>query len=114
MYILKEYEEILQHCTTIIEFTCNNQIGHGTGFFLKTYNKILLITNKHVVEETNIIKTYITINDNGVFKNCTYEFDIADIIYPHSNYDVCAIDFTEIYEDMVKDKEIPQNMFLGN
>ena len=122
MYICKEHEELLQHCTAIIECVCgDNKVGHGTSFFIKTNSsKILLMTNTHVVIEGEVINILLTITKNGIKTNNVYELDFKDTLITHPEYDVCVIDITDIYEDITEDdgniniKFIGENQILTN
>lgn len=118
MYICKEHEELMQNCTTIIESSYyNDNIGHGTGFFYKSNtSKILLITNKHVMTKSKCCKIYITVNDlnKNIICHITLEIKLKNTIRFHESYDLCAVNITDVYNDLVKENRIPQFKFIEN
>ncbi len=116
MLICKEHEELIQNCTSIIECSYFNlKIGHGTCFFYKTESsKILLVTNKHVITKCNSAKIYVTVNNynSNVVENIILDIKLKDIVHFQQEYDLCVIDITDIYNDLIKDNYEPQIKFI--
>lgn len=118
MYICKEHEELLQNCTTILESSyLSNNIGHGTGFFYKSNtSKILLVTNKHVISKSKCCKIYITINNfnKNNIEHIILKIKLKNTVRFHENYDLCTVDITDVYNDLIKENCIPQIQFIKN
>ena len=93
-----------------------NKNGNGTGFFCKIFNKKLLLTNNHVINEeilknNNIIK--VKLNDNKIRK----DIKIKDY-YTSKIYDTTIIEINDIDENInyleIDDEIFDENVNIFN
>lgn len=108
MYINKDCENLLQHCTAIIDCLYNDGTrGHATSFFIKTnLSKMFLVTNYHVVENCKKITILLTITKNGETQNNFYEIQFEEDLFVHPKYDICMIDMTDVYKEISNEEGV--------
>ena len=107
--------EILQHTTVRLECTLNdNTISVGTGFYFAfqkntdSWDRLVIITNKHVVENSKNLTIYLTPVDSKNQPDYTANFsttlNISEsdwIFHPDDNVDLCILPFDKFYDDLV-------------
>jgi len=112
---MNAYEQFC-YCTTRIESVNTNAstISVGTGFFFtfttKNGNhKVLLITNKHVIEGSNKLTIHFSAAKEDGFPNINSHINLVlsrefdQIIYKHPDLeiDLCALDITNYILNMI-------------
>ena len=95
----------------------NNEKGNGTGFFcfISNYNKYIMLTNNHVIDEEvikNNNKIIVTINDDKE----KIEINLNDKkLYTNKKYDVTIIEIKEEEKNKIKKYiELDNNIFDDN
>lgn len=108
----KQEEHILLKTTSIIEM-CDvhgKLLGGGTCFFCQnSQNTIYFVTNNHVIEKSNYCYLYLSINNQNT-NTGKHEWVFCNLenkIKKHPQYDLCVIDFTEIYNNIVAQNKTP-------
>ena len=95
----------------------NNEKGNGTGFFcyISNYNKYIMLTNNHVIDEEiikNNNKIIVTINDDKE----KIEINLNNKkLYTNKKYDVTIIEIKEEEKNKIKKYiELDNNIFNDN
>ena len=94
----------------------NNEKGNGTGFFcyISNYNKYIMLTNNHVIDEEiikNNNKIIVTINDDKE----EIEINLNNKkLYTSEKYDVTIIEIKEEKNKIKKYLELDNNIFKEN
>lgn len=101
----KRQEHILFKTTTIIKMITESgkTLSSGTGFFCENKDKqVFLITNNHVIKRSSHIKLRLTLTDIalGYIEHKNIIIDLGKDIHQHTEYDLCAIPFSNIIEEL--------------
>ncbi|TGL55336.1 serine protease [Leptospira ognonensis] len=108
--------ELLQHTTVRLECQlANGSLSVGTGFYFAfqknetSWNKLAILTNKHVVKDSINLKIYITPLDIEKNPNYTSNFHTTIMIkesdwiaHPDNNIDLCMLPFHKFHNDLVR------------
>lgn len=96
----KSTETILLKTTSIIYMYNNSRLsGSATCFFCQNEKEEkFLVTNYHVLRNATNIKIKLT-SKKGI--NYDLPITLGDDIIMHKYYDLCVINFTSIYNDIV-------------
>jgi hypothetical protein len=107
--------ELLQHTTIRLECTLpDGSISVGTGFYFafekveNSWNKLAIITNKHVVENSISLTIYLTPFNQELGPDYSSNFRTtlnikqSDwLFHPQDEIDLCFLPFTSFYDDVV-------------
>ncbi len=107
----KDNEYILLKTTSPINMLNdeNEIIYSGTCFFIKDdSNRWFFVTNIHIIEKSNCYSLYFSFY-NKENKCSHHEFRFYDLedVTMHPNYDLCIVEFTKHYNDLMKEKDKP-------
>lgn len=108
--------ELIQHSTVRLECELSNgQKSVGTGFYFAfqkneiSWDKIVIATNKHVIQDSINLTIYLTPIDTHNNPNYTKNFpstiDIKEtdwIPHPSGNIDLCVLPFDKFYDNLFK------------
>lgn len=105
-------DEYLIRNTIRIETETQNGTGSGTGFFyefqIDNSHIPVIVTNKHVIKDSNIGHLYFSIcNSNGeIIANDKHRIDITDfekawIKHPDDNIDLCIMPIAQLVEELL-------------
>lgn len=101
MKLNKECEDLILGLTSIITCTYKNRPSStATCFFCKTNsNRIILVTNKHVLYNSESFSLRITALNklSDLTETITVNFCFKNDIVYHSLYDIATLDVTEMY-----------------
>ena len=102
----KHIEEFLLKTTSLVRM-CTEQddcIYSGTGFFIKdNTDQLYLITNNHVIEKSNFCRLPLTLldkRDNSIIYKDVF-CRIKGYIQKHNSYDLCVVNLTHEYLDLL-------------
>jgi Trypsin-like peptidase domain len=100
---LSAAEQLLYTTVKISTFLGKAATGSGTGFFYASVvdgkRATLLITNKHVLEASNVAVVACHLDREGArgVAECTIDFDQTQVYkHPDADVDLCALNFTQI------------------
>ena len=110
--------ELIQHTTVRLEcLLIDNSISVGTGFYFafekgkNSWDRLTIITNKHVIKDSQNLTIYLTPSDTDKLPNYTANFsttlNISEkdwIFHPDGNIDLCILPFSNLYDNLVFDK----------
>lgn len=107
MYIDQTNQELMLKLTSIIKCTYQNKDPQqATCFFCKKENgKVILITNKHVLENALTAQLYLTVLTNQTNTTSNYYISInlslAEVKL-HSEYDIATLNYSLVEESLKK------------
>lgn len=107
--------ELIQHTTVRLECLLNdNTVSVGTGFYFafqkneNSWDRLVIITNKHVVENSVGLTIYLTPYDDDKNPNYSANFPaslkISEkdwIFHPDESIDLCILPFDKFYDDLI-------------
>jgi len=107
--------ELIQHTTVRLECSLKDgSVSVGTGFYFafekkeNSWNKLVIVTNRHVVEDSVKLTIYLTPYDENRNPDYTSNFattlDIQEsdwIAHPDCNIDLCILPFDIFYDSLV-------------
>jgi len=108
--------ELIQHTTVRLECTLiNGATSVGTGFYFafekneNSWNRLVIVTNKHVVRDSTDLTIYLTPFDNN--KNPNYSANFSKTIYikesdwiphPEDEVDLCILPFDKFHDNLIE------------
>lgn len=109
--------ELIQQTTVRLECDLiNGKKSLGTGFYFayqkdeNSWDRLVIVTNKHVVKESINLTIYLTPMDDDHKPNYTANFpttiNIKEsdwIIHPNPNIDLCILPFDKFYDKLIND-----------
>lgn len=110
--------ELIQLTTVRLECLLNDQsISVGTGFYFafekadRSFDRLTIITNKHVIKNSQNLTIYLTPFDKDKNPNYTSNFaatlNIREedwIFHPDDEIDLCILPFSKFYDSLVSNK----------
>jgi len=102
-------EQMLYTTVKIDTYKLGLPTGSGTGFFYRIkkgkFDAIFLITNKHVLRDSDQVTTRFHIDDDGSERksklwNTTFNFKEI-LLHPDENVDLCGINFSLTHDAMI-------------
>lgn len=116
MYINDTCENLILKVTSIVECSYLNKTkSTATCFFCQTNSsRIILVTNKHVFNQCKVANLFVTVlnNNYGIIENATIQLNLGNDVLYHTFYDICTLDITNIYNDLINHNLIPQLTFI--
>jgi len=87
-----------------------NVIYSGSSFFVQDNNEnLFLVTNNHVIEKSNYCLLLLSLydKDNDETIQDYVFFELEGRIVKHGNYDLCVVNITHKYDDLISQKLEP-------
>lgn len=87
-----------------------NVIYNGSSFFVADNNQqLFLVTNNHVIEKSNYCLLLLSLFDqenDKIIQDYVF-FELGNSIVKHGEYDLCVVNITHKYDDLISQKLEP-------